>query len=89
MSRDAARAARAAAQAAAIRLRHGPVAIDVVSGDTASLVWLEEFLANPRLFDGEEAAWYRRRLEEWQEEERCVLTWGNNHNLDKDGRRAD
>jgi len=42
-SRDAARALAGDAPTR-LRLRHGPVAIDVLSDDAASLVWLAEFL---------------------------------------------
>jgi hypothetical protein len=46
---------------------------------------LEEFLACPDRFSEEDAAYYRRDVRQWEADQRCVLKWGNDHFLDRDG----
>jgi hypothetical protein len=46
---------------------------------------LEEFLSTPDRFSEDEAPIYWRDVEQWRADENCVLKWGNQYYLDREG----
>lgn len=46
---------------------------------------LEEFLADPDRFAEDEAQIYKTDIDRWKANQNCILQWGNNYYLDRDG----
>ncbi len=74
-----------------LEIRPGPIRVEpfFVKGWEVRLKQfpddLEEFLSTPDRFPEKEAAIYRRDVEQWRAHDNCVLTWGNQYYLDREG----
>jgi hypothetical protein len=74
-----------------LHLRKAPIRVEPFSIEKWEIElrlfpnYLEEVLTRPDRFSEEEAEWLRGRMQQWKADRCCVLTWGNDHFINKDG----